>query len=60
MKKYVVIVASGSGKRMGGEIPKQFLKLKEKPILLHTLERVYSFSKEYIILLVLNKEHLHF
>lgn len=58
MKKYVIIVASGSGKRMGECIPKQFLVLKNKPILLHTLENVYNSSSEYNIILVLNKEHL--
>lgn len=32
-----VIVAGGSGKRMGAKIPKQFLLLNEKPILFHTV-----------------------
>ncbi|MFN5135633.1 MAG: 2-C-methyl-D-erythritol 4-phosphate cytidylyltransferase, partial [Chitinophagaceae bacterium] len=38
MQKYAVIVAGGSGKRMGTEIPKQFLLLKGKPVLYYTIE----------------------
>lgn len=37
-----IITAGGIGKRMGNELPKQFLLLKGKPILLHTLERFYE------------------
>ena len=35
--KYAIIVAGGSGSRMGSKIPKQFLNLGKKPILMHTL-----------------------
>ena len=38
MKKYIIIVAGGKGLRMGGEIPKQFLPIKGKPVLMRTLE----------------------
>jgi 2-C-methyl-D-erythritol 4-phosphate cytidylyltransferase len=38
MQKAIIIVAGGSGSRLGSEIPKQFLKLKGKPILFHTIE----------------------
>lgn len=38
MKHYVIITAGGSGKRMGARIPKQFLELDGKPILLRTIE----------------------
>lgn len=34
-----IIVAAGSGKRFGGDLPKQFLEINGKPILVHTLER---------------------
>jgi len=52
MKKYAIIVAGGSGTRMNSEIPKQFLHIKHKPILMHTLEK---FSIDDIeIILVLN------
>ena len=38
MRKYVLIVAGGKGLRMGGDLPKQFIPLEGKPILMHTLE----------------------
>ena len=43
MKNIVVIVAGGSGTRFGGPIPKQFVPLKGKPVLMHTLERFAQF-----------------
>ena len=39
MKKVAIIIAGGSGQRMGQEIPKQFLNVGEKPIIIYTLER---------------------
>lgn len=39
MKKFALIVAGGSGKRMGAPISKQYLPVAGKPILMHTLER---------------------
>lgn len=39
-----IITAGGIGKRMGSEIPKQFLELNGKPILVHTLENLYAFE----------------
>lgn len=59
-KKYVIIVASGTGKRMGLELPKQFILLGDKPILLHTLISVYNANNNYNIILVLNQDHVHY
>lgn len=56
MKKAVVIVAGGSGKRMGSSIPKQFLELDGRPILMHTIERFYEFDPEIQIIVVLPAE----
>lgn len=39
MKNYVILLAGGVGKRMGTDIPKQFLEVAGKPIIVHTLER---------------------
>jgi 2-C-methyl-D-erythritol 4-phosphate cytidylyltransferase len=58
MKKYAVIVAGGSGKRMGTEIPKQFLLLKGKPVLFYTIEAFLKAFAEIKIILVLPEEHL--
>lgn len=38
MKKIAIIIAGGSGKRMGQDIPKQFINVGEKPIIVYTLE----------------------
>jgi 2-C-methyl-D-erythritol 4-phosphate cytidylyltransferase len=52
-KEYAVIVAGGKGTRLKSSIPKQFLELCGKPILLHTIEAFHSYSKEITIILVL-------
>lgn len=51
-KKYAVIVAGGSGNRFGGSVPKQFVELAGKPVLMHTIE-VFSRSEPIDIILVL-------
>ena len=51
--KAVIIVAGGKGLRMGGDIPKQFLPIGGKPILMHTIERFLSFDEEMQVVLVL-------
>lgn len=56
MSNYVIIVAGGKGLRMGGEIPKQFLPLAGKPVLMHTIERFYTYDRHLNIIVVLPKE----
>lgn len=58
MKRQVIIVAGGSGSRMGSEIPKQFLQVKGKAILLHTLERFAEVLSTENIILVLPKSEM--
>jgi 2-C-methyl-D-erythritol 4-phosphate cytidylyltransferase len=60
MEMYVVIVAGGSGKRMGAEIPKQYLELAGKPVLMHTIERFKSFNSSIEIITVLPENQLRF
>jgi len=50
---YVIIVAGGKGLRMGSDIPKQFLPVGGRPVLMRTLERFREYSKELQIILVL-------
>ncbi|WP_173474963.1 2-C-methyl-D-erythritol 4-phosphate cytidylyltransferase [Fibrobacter succinogenes] len=38
MKNYVVLLAGGVGKRMGGDIPKQFMEVDGKPIIVYSIE----------------------
>ena len=56
MKKFVIIVAGGSGSRMGTEIPKQFLELCGKPVLMHTIQVFHDFDPESKIILVLPED----
>lgn len=57
MKQYVIIVAGGKGLRMGGDLPKQFIPLAGKPVLMRTLENFFSFSPDIDIILVLPHDH---
>ena len=50
---YVIIVAGGKGLRMGSDIPKQFLPISGKPVLMRTLERFRAYSDDLQIILVL-------
>lgn len=53
MKKHIIIVAGGKGLRMGGEIPKQFLPICGKPVLMRTLEAFHAYDSAIHIVLVL-------
>ena len=50
---YVIIVAGGKGLRMGSDIPKQFLPIGGRPVLMRTLERFREYSANLQIILVL-------
>ena len=50
---YVVIVAGGKGLRMGSDIPKQFLPIGGKPVLMRTIERFREYAADLQIILVL-------
>lgn len=58
MKKYAVIVAGGSGSRMGGLLPKQFLLIHNRPVLWYTLNAFLESYGDICILLVLPPDHL--
>ncbi len=58
MKKVVVIVAGGSGQRMGTDIPKQFLTIQGKPIFIYSIDRFReAFTDIEIILVLPNSYH---
>ena len=57
MKRAVIIVAGGKGLRMGGELPKQFIPLHGKPVLMHTLEVFHCWDSSAQLVLVIPKEH---
>ncbi|HEY8970236.1 MAG TPA: 2-C-methyl-D-erythritol 4-phosphate cytidylyltransferase [Puia sp.] len=58
MKKYAVIVAGGSGQRMGTQVPKQFLLLHGKPVLWYTLKVFLEAYEDMDIILVAPEEHM--
>lgn len=53
-----IIVAAGSGSRFGSDIPKQFLDLNGKAVIVHTLERFQTAPSVDSIILVLDEDHL--
>lgn len=57
MKKNVIIVAGGKGLRMGNDLPKQFIPIGGKPVLMHTIEAFYRFDEDINIVLVLPDSH---
>ena len=61
MKNYVILLAGGVGKRMGAEIPKQFLEVDGKPIIVHSIENFQRNDQIEKIVIVCVKdwiEHL--
>ena len=58
MKTTAIVVAAGSGTRFGSEIPKQFLEIHGKPIILHTLEKFQAAPSIDSIVLVLSDERI--
>ncbi len=58
MQKIAVIVAGGTGQRMGASIPKQFLLLNGKPVLYHTIQRFLETWDDLEIILVLPEEYI--
>ena len=57
MKKSVLILGAGSGKRMNSKLPKQYILIKDKPIIFHTIEKFDHFDE---IIVVINKNHISF
>lgn len=57
-KYYAIITAGGSGRRMHSSVPKQFLDLDGKPILLRTIELFTSLDLPLEIVLVLPPSHI--
>ncbi|HEU4717854.1 MAG TPA: 2-C-methyl-D-erythritol 4-phosphate cytidylyltransferase [Bacteroidia bacterium] len=58
LKRYVIIVAAGKGSRMQAPVPKQFLRLAGKPVLLHSILAFHQFDPMAKIILVLPGDQL--
>ena len=59
-KKYVVIMAAGSGTRMGAQVPKQFLELDGKAVLRKTIEVFLEACPDISVITVLPKQYLDY
>tara|TARA_X000000950_G_scaffold72197_2_gene89648 strand:- start:20451 stop:21107 length:657 start_codon:yes stop_codon:yes gene_type:complete len=55
VKKSVLILGAGSGSRMNNKLPKQYILIKDKPIIFHTIEKFGHFDE---IVVVINKNHI--
>ncbi len=60
MNRAAVIVAGGSGTRMGKELPKQFLKLKDKPILIYSISAFIKAYPDIKVIVVLPAEYISY
>ncbi len=60
MTKSVIITAGGIGKRMGSDIPKQFIEVNDLPILMHTINLFFDFDHNIQVIVVLPKGHIEF
>lgn len=60
MKKYCIIVAGGKGQRFKSSVPKQFVELAGKPILMHSMEVFYKYDSKIEIILVLPKDQIEY
>ena len=59
-RRYVIIMAAGSGTRMGGPLPKQFLEIGGKAILQHTIEAFLEACPGISVVTVLNADYVEY
>ena len=59
-KRYALIMAGGKGIRMNSPVPKQFIKLDGKPILLHSINKFLDTDPNIEIILILPQDYLKF
>jgi len=57
---HIIIVAAGKGSRFGADMPKQFVSLGGRPVLMHTLSRLRKVFPDANFLLVLSKAFVEY
>ena len=57
MQKHAIIVAGGTGTRMKGEVPKQFMLLNGKPVIQYSLDAFYAYEASIHIIVVVHPEY---
>lgn len=60
MKRYAIIVAGGSGQRMGSSVPKQFLSINNEIILMRSIRAFYKFDSSINIIVALPKDQIKY
>ena len=60
MNKAIIIVAGGTGSRMQSDIPKQFMLLKGKPLIFHTIEKFHAALPSCKIIVVLPSSQMSY
>ncbi len=58
VQEYIIIVAGGSGKRIKSNIPKQFIEVNGKALIIYTIEKFLSYNPEIKICIVVHKDYL--
>lgn len=58
LPEYAIIVAGGSGSRMQQSLPKQFIEVAGKPILMHTIDKFYTYNPAIRLVVVLPENQL--
>ena len=59
-KKYLIVMAAGSGTRMGGDMPKQFIELGGKAVLQMTIEKFQKACPDIKVVTVLPDAHMDY
>ncbi|MCW3075677.1 MAG: 2-C-methyl-D-erythritol 4-phosphate cytidylyltransferase [Bacteroidetes bacterium] len=57
-QQYLIIVAGGTGTRMQNDVPKQFVKLNGKEIIIRSIEKFISYNKNLHIIIVVHENYL--
>jgi 2-C-methyl-D-erythritol 4-phosphate cytidylyltransferase len=58
MREEVIIVAGGIGSRMKSELPKQFIAVHDRPVIIHAVEKFYRWKPDMHVVVVMNKSFL--
>lgn len=59
MHTAVIIVAGGTGERSGQHIPKQFVSIHNKPIIIHSIKKFFQYNPNILTIVVCNKNYLN-